>query len=47
MTSRGLREQDFEAVAAFLHEVCEVGALLLRRCWGVSAQSGHVCTSVT
>lgn len=25
MTSRGLKEEDFEAVAGFLHEVCEVG----------------------
>lgn len=24
MTSRGLMEQDFDAVASFLHEVCEV-----------------------
>lgn len=38
MTSRGLTEEDFEQVAGFLHEVCEVGAvgvavqLLLRSC---------------
>jgi hypothetical protein len=24
MTSRGLKEKDFEAVAGFLHEVCQV-----------------------